>query len=200
LDPNDKDSWNEVLKEVGLEDFTGTLDELKEYIIEALRTGSAQEIREQIKYLNEKRKKPTQEILGVTYIEREEDYKKEQPKAETQLYKTFQSAGFQGTEDEFYEEFFPDLNREDQALLTKAGSDEGLTFDFGDYSDPFASLTSIQSFFGDEEDEADDEEDTGPTTNYFSLDLNLDDEDEDYKSKTATSILGDFTSGFNLFK
>ena len=201
LDPNDKDEWNEVLKEMGLEDFNGTMDELKEYIVETLRTGSAQDIREQIKYLNEKRKKPTQKILGVTYIEREEDYKKEQPKAETQLYKTFQSAGYQGTEDEFYEEFFPDLNREDQTILTKAGSNEGLTFDFGDYSDPFASLTSIQSFFGDEEDEADDEEeDDGPTTNYFSLDLNLDDEDEDYKSKTATSILGDFTSGFNLFK
>jgi hypothetical protein len=201
LDPNDTETWKETLEKLGLEDFTGTLEELREYIIEGLRTGSAQEIREQIKYLNEKRKKPTQEILGITYIEREEDYKDEQPAAETELYKVFQSAGFQGTEDEFYDEFFPDLNREDQALLTKAGSDEGLSFEFGDYSDPFASLASIESFFGDEEDETDDEEeDDGPTTNYFSLDLNLDDEDEDYKSKTATSILGDFTSGFNLFK
>ena len=201
LDPNDTETWKETLEKLGLEDFTGTLEELREYIIEGLRTGSAQEIREQIKYLNEKRKKPTQEILGVTYIEREEDYKDEQPVAETELYKVFQSAGFQGTEDEFYDEFFPDLNREDQALLTKAGSDKGLSFEFGDYSDPFASLASIESFFGDEESIVDDEEeDTGPTTNYFSLDLNLDDEDEDYKSKTATSILGDFTSGFNLFK
>ena len=201
LNPDDTETWKETLEKLGLEDFTGTLEELREYIIEGLRTGSAQKIREQIKYLNEKRKKPTQKILGITYIEREEDYKNEQPVAETELYKVFQSAGFQGTEDEFYDEFFPDLNREDQALLTKAGSDEGLSFEFGDYSNPFESLASIESFFGDEEDTTgDEEEDTGPTTNYFGLDLNLDDEDEDYKSKTATSILGDFTSGFNLFK
>ena len=88
-------------------DGLGNIKELKDYIMETLRTGSAQQIRENIKYLNEKRQKPTQKQLGVTYIQREEDYKQNQPKADTALYKTFQSAGFQGTEDEFYGDFFP---------------------------------------------------------------------------------------------
>jgi hypothetical protein len=75
-----------VLKRYGMENFKGTIDELKDYVEETLRTGSAQEIRENIKYLNEKRQKPTQEALGVTYIERPEDYKDEGIKGETELY------------------------------------------------------------------------------------------------------------------
>ena len=77
LDPNDKDTWNEVLQRYGLTDFKGTVEELKKYVAETLRTGSAQDIREQIKYLNEKRQKPTQKVLGLTYIERPEDFKNE---------------------------------------------------------------------------------------------------------------------------
>jgi len=77
LDPNDKGTWDEVLKRYGIDNFKGTIDELKEYVKETLRTGSAQEIRENIKYLNEKRQKPSQEKLGITYIERPEDYKDE---------------------------------------------------------------------------------------------------------------------------
>jgi hypothetical protein len=61
LDPNDKSTWDEVLKRYGLENFKGSIEELKDYVKETLRTGSAQEIRENIKYLNEKRQKPTQE-------------------------------------------------------------------------------------------------------------------------------------------
>jgi len=40
-----------------------------------VRTNQAQDIRESIKYLNEKKLKPTQKRLGVTYIERPEDEK-----------------------------------------------------------------------------------------------------------------------------
>jgi len=42
-------------------------------IIDITRTGAAKDIREAIKYLNEKKLKPTQERLGVSYIERDED-------------------------------------------------------------------------------------------------------------------------------
>jgi hypothetical protein len=147
LDPNDKSTWDEVLKRYGLEDFKGDITELKEYVKETLRTGSAQEIRENIKYLNEKRQKPTQEKLGVTYIERPEDYKDEGIKGETELYKTFQSAGFKGTEDEFYNDFFPDMDRSEQVLLTKSGKDESLKTSGLDFTDPFASLGTIESFF-----------------------------------------------------
>jgi hypothetical protein len=192
LDPSDKSTWEEVLQRYGLTDFKGTVEELKEYIVETLRTGSAQKIREEIKFLNEKRQRPTQEVLGLTYIERPEDYKDEQAKADTELYKVFQTAGYQGTEDEFYDNFFPDLERSEQTLLTKAGGDDALESYGLDLSDPFASLGTIESFF---DDTPVTEEDTGKKeTSFFSL--NLDDEDEDYKSKSGEKILGEFTSMF----
>jgi len=199
LDPADKDSWNEVLQRYGLTDFKGTVEELKEYVAETLRTGSAQDIREQIKYLNEKRQKPTQQVLGLTYIERPEDFKNEQAAADTELYKTFQSAGFQGTEDEFYSNFFPDVDRSEQALLTKAGSDKALKTYGLDFNDPFASLGTIESFFADENaaDAASDKNtdtDTDTSSSFFSL--GSDEEDTDYKSATGQKILGEFTSMF----
>jgi len=191
LDPSDKSTWDEVLQRYGLTDFKGTVEELKEYIVETLRTGSAQKIREEIKFLNEKRQRPTQEVLGLTYIERPEDYKDEQAVADTELYKVFQTAGYQGTEDEFYENFFPDLERSEQTLLTKAGSEDALEAYGLDLSDPFASLGTIESFF---DDTPVTDEGTSEESSFFSL--NLDDEDEDYKSKTGQKILGEFTSMF----
>jgi hypothetical protein len=195
LDPNDKDTWNDVLKRYGLTDFKGTLGELKEYVAEALRTGSAQEIREQIKYLNEKREKPTQEKLGVSYIQREEDYKPDaQIKGDTQLYKVFQNAGFKGTEDEFYENFFPDIDRSEQAALTKAGTNEGLKTFGLDLSDPYASLDTIESFFATDTDKTTDKEDTAPTKkSYFTIDI---DDDLPTKTKSGQGFLDEFTSLF----
>jgi len=197
LNPNDKDSWNEILKRYGITDFKGTVDELKEYVAETLRTGSAQKIREEIKYLNEKKQRPTQEKLGLTYIERAEDYKDEAAKPETELYKVFQSAGFQGSEDEFYNNFFPDLDRSEQAVLTKSGSNEALKLNKLDFSDPFASLGTIESFFDTEEDSttSSKKESTTGLDSYFKLDTE-NEEDQDYKSKTGQQILGEFTSMF----
>jgi hypothetical protein len=194
LDPEDKSSWNEVLQRYGLTEFKGTVDELKEYIKEALRTGSAQEIREKIKYLNEKRKRPTQQVLGLTYIERPEDFKDEKTKPTTELFNVFQSSGYQGTEDEFYNNFFPDLDRSEQKLLTKSGKDSALT-SFGlDLSDPFASLGTIESFL-DEDTTTTDEKTEPSSSSFFSLGSE-EDEDTNYKSKTGEKILGEFTSMF----
>jgi hypothetical protein len=195
LDPNDKSSWQEVLQRYGLTDFKGTVDELKQYVVETLRTGSAQDIREQIKYLNEKRQRPTQQVLGLTYIERPEDYKDEMATPQTELYKTFQSAGYQGTEDEFYNNFFPDLDRSEQTILTKAGSDKALQSYGLDLSDPFASLGTIESFF-DEGTTGSKEEGGDTSASFFRLGLDDEDEETDYKSKTGTQILGEFTSMF----
>jgi len=197
LDPADTDSWNEVLQRYGLTSFKGTVEELKEYVAQTLRTGSAQDIREQIKYLNEKRKKPTQQVLGLTYIERPEDFKDEQASGDTELYKTFQSAGFQGTEDEFYDKFFPDLDRSEQSLLTKAGKNSALKTSGLDFSDPFASLGTIESFFADEnaaEDAKNADKDSDTDSSFFSL--GSDEEDTDYKSATGQKILGEFTAMF----
>jgi uncharacterized protein YxeA len=193
LNPDDKKTWDEVLSKYGLTEFSGDINQLKDYITEALRTGSAQEIREQIKYLNEKKEKPTQEILGVSYIQRESDYKPvEKTGEETELYKVFQSAGFQGTEDEFYENFFPDLDRSEQAALTKAGTNQALKTTGLDFSDPFASLGTIESFFG----EADQKEKTPTKSSYFTID---EDENLPTKSKAGQGFLDEFTSLFKGF-
>ena len=194
LNPNDKQSWEEVLDQFGLKDFSGDITELKDYISEVIRTGSAQEIREKIKYLNEKKEKPTQEILGVTYIQREEDYKPKDSGEETELYKIFQSAGFQGSEDEFYEDFFPDIDRSEQQVLTKAGTNQALKTTGLDFSDPFASLGTIESFFGEEDE--DEEEDVPTRSSYFKI---SDDEDLPTKSKSGQGFLDEFTSLFKGF-
>jgi hypothetical protein len=196
LDPNDKSTWDEVLKRYGLEDFKGDITELKEYVKETLRTGSAQEIRENIKYLNEKRQKPTQETLGVTYIERPEDYKNEQAKPQTELYKTFQSAGFQGTEDDFYKDFFPDMDRSEQILLTKSGKDESLKTTGLDFTDPFASLGTIESFFDADEPEKTTDKPEPKTNSYFRIAMGEDEDEPTTKSKSGSAILGEFTSMF----
>jgi hypothetical protein len=196
LDPNDKSTWDEVLKRYGLENFKGSIEELKDYVKEMLRTGSAQEIRENIKYLNEKRQKPTQEALGVTYIERPEDYKDEGIKGETELYKTFQSAGFKGTEDEFYNDFFPDMDRSEQVLLTKAGKDESLKTTGLDFTDPFASLGTIESFFDADEPEKTTDKPEPKTNSYFRIAMGEDEDEPTTKSKSGSAILGEFTSMF----
>jgi hypothetical protein len=196
LDPNDKTTWDEVLKRYGLENFKGDIQELKEYVKETLRTGSAQEIRENIKYLNEKRQKPTQQALGVTYIERPEDYKEGGIKGETELYKTFQSAGFKGTEDEFYNNFFPDMDRSEQALLTKSGKNESLKTTGLDFTDPFASLGTIESFFDADEPEKTTDKPEPKTNSYFRIAMGEDEDEPLTKSKSGASILGEFTSIF----
>lgn len=200
VDPTDKEAWNKVLKANGLEDFKGTIDELKEEMKKALRTGSAQTLRENIKYLNEKRKRPTQKELGITYIERPEDYKTGAPKSDTALYTTFQKAGYKGTEDEFYEKFFPDTDRSEQEYLTKAltGADfkiTGLTTS----NDPFENFNTIQGMFPEEEeDKKKDDDKIEPPSRFFRLGLEDDEEDKDYdyKSKSGSDILGEFTKNF----
>ena len=200
LDPDQTpDAWKELLQRYGISEFAGTIDELKQYIVETLRTGSAQDIREQIKFLNEKRQKPTQEILGVTYIDRPEDYKDEMAKPTTELYAIFQKSGYQGTEDEFYNNMFPDLDRTEQTLLTKAGKDTALKSYGLDLSDPFASLGTIESFFPEDQKEVDKEtaKETAKDfyTSYFKIGED-DDEEEPTKSNAGQAFLGEFTSMF----
>ena len=200
VDPTDKEAWDKVLKANGLEDFKGTIEELKEQIKETLRTGSAQTIRENIKYLNEKRKRPTQKELGITYIERPEDYKTDTSKSDTALYTTFQKAGYKGTEDEFYEKFFPDTDRSEQEYLTKAltGADFKIT-GLKMSNDPFENFNTIQGMFPEEEEDKKKNDDKiEPPSRFFRLGLEDDEEDEnyDYKSKSGSDILGEFTKNF----
>ena len=218
LDPNQPETWDEALKELGLEDFDGTLEDLKEYISSTLRTGSAEEIRANIKFLNEKRKKPDQYLLGVEYIAREEDYNPiEKLKGDTELYKIFQNAGYQGSEDDFYENVFPDLDPGSQAVLTQAGSKDGkiVLEGFGsDYrSDPFAAFAGISQLTGSDSDifggttddtdsDRDEDEDEDDSFRLFGGD----DDDDSFspfsgykKTRAGQDIVDRYTRSFSNF-
>jgi hypothetical protein len=215
LDPNQPDTWDEALKELGLEGFEGTLEDLKEYISSTLRTGSAEDIRAQIKYLNEKRKKPDQYLLGVEYITREEDYKPiEKLKGDTQLYKIFQNAGYEGSEDDFYENVFPDLDPGSQEVLSQAGSKDGkITLEgFGkDYkADPFAAFAGISRLTGEDSDiyggttkeEEEKERDVADSFRVFTDDDDDDDDESIFgsyrKTKSGKDILDEYKKSFNF--
>jgi len=202
IDLTDKANWDKVLKTYGIDDFQGTVDELKEYIKETLRTGSAAEIRAQLKALNEKKIIPTQENLGLTYIQRDTDVTNKEIKSETQLYNMFQKAGYQGTEDEFYANVFPDVDRSEQILLTKANSKEGMPMMDFDFADPYSSLGKMEGFFADDTEKPSSsktkETDSKNMDSYFKLES--DDEEDGYqKSKSGSQILGEFTSMFKGF-
>jgi len=181
-------------------DESATLNEVKEYILESVRTGAAKDIREGIKYLNQKSKKPTQKELGVTYIERDEDANPEEDPDADALYKTFKNAGFGGTQEEFYETFLPDMDRNDLNMITQGL--EGLQLKDADMSDPFTALGSVQGFLGDDgsdlfgssDEDKDKEEDKEPS--YFDLFADEKNYDNDYASDSGRELITDFTSFF----
>ena len=190
-----------------------------------MRTGAAQDIRQQIKYLNEQREKPDQEKLGITYIEREEDYKPDpRLKGDTQLYKIFQNAGYDGSETDFYEKVFPDLNPEDQTLLTSAATGGG-KFSIGGLSseefrtDPFAAFSVVSeltggkdALFGEsaeerkEREEKEKEDDADREYSPFRLFIDDDEEEDDdpfgfsNKSKSGQDLLRGYTKNLNASK
>jgi hypothetical protein len=205
LDPGDSAKWDEVLKINGLTGFKGTLDELKTEIASSIQGSSAEDIRTRIAELNKEGEKPTQENLGITYIQRDSDYTNTSKPANTQLYQTFKKAGYKGTEDEFYTDVFPDTDREEQNFLTKAATSSGLQLtDSFNIKDPFEAFSSFSNLL-DEDNEgtpfATPSDTTKKTTgsSYFNLDLGL---DETGKTKTSKSKSGqEFLSGFtSLFK
>jgi len=196
--PDDKSTWSKVLDTFKLKKFQGSYDELKSYIADTFKTVSAVELQPQLKELKKKGIKPTQKNLGVFYIEKPTDTAGA-AEGETALYKAFKGAGYGGTEDDFYQNFFPDLDIEEQKILTQAGSKSGgLKFIEFDTKDPFAALGTVEKLTGGDKGEfsnifsvptADDETDT--KKDFFNLGL---DDEKDYKSKTGASILGEFTS------
>ena len=202
VDPYD-DRYDEILESLGLEDFKGTIEDLRGYIIDIMRTGAAKEIRENIKFLNEQREDPSQEILGITYIDRPEDFKDEEPKGKTWLYESFQKSGFQGTEDEFYEAFLPDVDRSEMELIGDVTSGKGLEFGFGlqeSLSDPLAAYSNIAQLtkFGEEKEEDKPKTTSQKETSVFNVfDLGYEDDEDTYqKSPSAQEFLGEFAPFF----
>jgi hypothetical protein len=193
-----KEEWEKIVKQLGLEGEQATVDNVKQYLIDSFRTEEALKIREAIKYLNEQKQALDQQTLGATYIEREDDVKEANAEPETQLYQIFQSAGYKGTEDDFYTNFMPDVDREDQALLGKAMSGGNL-FTSLNLSDPLSAFNSIAGLM-DEPDEPTAK--SSSTSNAKSSYFNMFSGDEDEfltQSKSAQSILGEFTSMFKGF-
>jgi hypothetical protein len=202
IDPiENKPEWEKVLNSMGLSGKEMGIEELKTYIEEAFQTGEATKIRESIKYLNEKKEKVTQEKLGVDYIERSEDTAPRDNPTETQLYSVFKSAGFAGTEDDFYKEFMPDTNRADMEFLTQAGKGfkEGGIFNQLASKDPFEALGSIDTLLGEDEDQktSKQKDSTKKEKSYFTFADEDDDEDTTtVKSEAGQSFLGSFTKAF----
>jgi hypothetical protein len=203
VDPvKNKPAWEKVLESMGLSGKEMGVEELKSYIEEAFQTGEATKIREGIKYLNEKKESVTQEKLGIDYIQRAEDTAPKADPTETKLYSAFKDAGFEGTENDFYKEFMPDVNRQDMEFLTQAskGFKEGTALSSLSSSDPFEALGSIEGLFADEDTSNEASSKTSSSTgkkSYFNLYEDDDDDDTTTsKSNAGQSFLGSFSSAF----
>lgn len=204
VDPaQNKEEWKELLEKLGL-DYTEDLNQVKEYLIESFRTDEAKVIRENIKYLNETKQDLTQKTLGVSYIERPTDVKEIEGE-QTALYSIFKNAGYGGTEEDFYTEFMPDVDRSEQQLISKAMGEKGLEFDFGENEDPISTFSKMSDLFGesgnifDSNTTASKTEDTEDTeSSYFKI-FGDDEEEPLQKSKAGQSFLGEFTSMFKGF-
>jgi len=198
IDPSENNpEWKEILEQFGL-DTAASLDEVKDYIIDITRTGAAKDIREAIKYLNEKKLKPTQKRLGVSYIEREEDEKDVDSENESALYKIFSEAGYAGTEDEFFKEFMPDAERGDIQFISQA---MGPGFKLDELSDdPFAALSQVGGMLGEGSDnifgKKNDDDDDDSNANYFNL-FGDDEKDDNYYSDTGRDYIKEYTSFFS---
>lgn len=202
-----KEEWEKILKSIGLEGQDATLEQVKEYLTEQLRTEEAKNIRESIKYLNENEEDLNQKTLGVSYIERPTDVKQVEGER-TVLYDVFKNAGYGGTEDEFYTEFFPDVDRTEQQVISKITSGKGLESSFGDMENPFQAFSGLSGLFEDDtsiggaafikDTQEEQDQAAASQSSYFKI-FEDDEEQLPEKSAAATSFLKDFTSLFKGF-
>ena len=144
------EAWNETLKAYGIDSTNKSIEEVKGLILDATRTAPAEDIRAAIKKLNEQKETPTQKNLGIEYIQRDIDDVAKSTGKETTLYNLFKNSGYEGSEDEFYNDFMPDVDRGDQQMISDVlkGGTGGINFNI-DTSDPFAAIGSIESLFSD---------------------------------------------------
>lgn len=179
-----------ILEKYGVGEYGTDLNSVKTQLADIIRTGSAATIRDAIKTLQEEGEKPTQENLGITYIERPEDAS--EATAKTKLYEVFKSAGYAGDEDTFYKEFMPDADRSSMELLTKATSKGGLQMIDLNMSDPFSSLGSMEDLFAEADNIKEEQDKT--ESSYFKL--GLDDEEDADTNEKADDFFGGLSSLF----
>jgi hypothetical protein len=205
LDPaKTPEAWKETLKQYNIEDTGQPIEEVKKLLMQTVRTVPAESIRNAIEQINKQNKAPTQELLGIEYIQRPEDAKTVKSKGETTLYNVFKNAGFSGTEDEFYTNFMPDVNKNEMALLSqgqKSTDTEGSVWASLKSKDPFEVMGAAESLF-DTTSTKPTKTSTAKTSKTSSYLTMLEDKDEDAnaKSKSGQQILNEFTSMFGGFK
>jgi len=197
------EEYQEALEDLGIDSSLG-VDDIREQIVAGLQTTGADEIRAKIKYYNEKKKKPSQKLIGVSYIERKEDYDKNaKPDDANALYTMFANSGYEGTQEEFFEEFMPDANPEEMDMLTDALGG-GTGFGDMDLSDPFSALGTLGGALGDEPedmfgDKAVRSSSKDKSSSYFDIFGDQEKEYDDYTNKySGMQDLGSFGS-FNYF-
>ena len=185
LDNNE--GWKKIINKFNLDSDTST-DDVRDAIKASITTGSAQVIRNNIKELQELGKTPTQKNLGASYIERPETDTAATEKSE--LYNKFKTAGYKGTEQEFYSNYMPDTSPEDIKFLSSVtkGKIPEIDTSFLKSSDPFAMLDKISEL----ESPVPKSTKKVKSDSYFKI--GLDDEEEDLPS--ADSFLGDYASLF----
>jgi hypothetical protein len=134
--------------------------------------------------LSEKLVVPTDEELQ-DYLNRIKAKDEEEPGSV--FYEMFKEAGYQGDEDTFYEEIFPDSDRSEMDLLSKIlrGEEEGgLKLDIASkMQDPWNALSFAESLSSDV-----DNDDDEPATNPFTF---LDKYSSEYKIMDKKEEEGD---------
>jgi hypothetical protein len=197
------DLWKETLNKYGIQDTGQPIEEVKKLLMQTVSTIPAETIRTAIEDLNKKGKTPTQELLGIEYIQRPEDAKTVKTEGETMLYNVFKNAGFQGSEDEFYNNFMSDVDRSEMELLTqgqKGTSKERNIYSGLTSKDPFEAMFSMEKLF-DTTSGATKSTSTTPSKTSKSSYLTMleDDTTENKKSSSGQQILDSFTSAFKGF-
>jgi len=115
------------------------------------------------------------------------------------LYEYFRADGYQGTEDEFVNEFFPDATSDDLADLNFVGRalQGGFSGTDIDMSDPFMAMSQFDSLLGSSDSDLyginteDDDYDEDLDSDYFDI---FPDE-RDYASSTGRGIIDSWTGG-----
>ena len=202
VNPFDNDSWKEAMTDLGysesdLDDIT-SLGEVKDIIKETLGSTEGAEMRAKIEALNKQKKKIDQTTLGLDYIVRESDKEDLDEDTNDALFEQYKNAGYEGTRDEFYEDFFPD-DPDAKGEMAELGKYMSEGFGDIDMSDPFSALGSVGSLMGDEQQNIfamGDEMPGDNQTEYesaFSFSSNDDDPFGGYRSDSGQDLINQFS-------
>ena len=145
----DTPQWKQLLTQYKL-DPNSSLTELKNELASALSQDSSVNIKAQIGNLIDTAAEINQKALGVEYIQRDET-PTGTTKAPTGVYAIFKKNGFDGTEQQFYDQFMPGASAEDIQLINSAYTPGGIKDLVGidTSASPSEQFADIGALFGD---------------------------------------------------